>query len=308
MVQSGPMSSHTGMVLRALLVTVFWSSSWVLFKYTRFPPLTFAGVRYFSAAVLLSLLLLKPQEQIRIRRLTPKELGFIALYGLFQVALGNAGQFSAMSYLPLATVSLAIALMPALVAIAGLYLLKERPTLLQWLGLGICLTGVFAFFSGQVSLPAGEQIGLFWALLCLLSYTGSVILGRHIGLGSSVSAIALTTLSMGIGGLALLIAGLVIQGPLYPSLQEWLILGWIVVVSTAVGFTLWNSTLPHLTAIESSVLANLMVVEIAVAAWIFRGEVLTIPKLLGMTLIIAGTLVIQWRNFQKQSAPASVRN
>ena len=49
----------------------------------------------------------------------------------------------------------------------------------------------------------------------------------------------------------------------------------ILVANTAFAFTLWNHTLRTLTAVESSIIGNLMLPQIAVLAWVFLGEALT---------------------------------
>jgi drug/metabolite transporter (DMT)-like permease len=42
-----------------------------------------------------------------------------------------------------------------------------------------------------------------------------------------------------------------------------LIIGWLSVINTAFAFTLWNHTLRTLTAVESSVMNNTVLVQIA---------------------------------------------
>ncbi|MEZ4516648.1 MAG: EamA family transporter [Chloroflexota bacterium] len=49
------LSPHTRAVLQALLVTFLWSTSWVFIKLgiSDIPPITFAGLRYFLAFLVL---------------------------------------------------------------------------------------------------------------------------------------------------------------------------------------------------------------------------------------------------------------
>lgn len=66
--------------------------------------------------------------------------------------------------------------------------------------------------------------------------------------------------------------------------------GWF---STALAFTLWNQTLRTLTAVESSVINNLMLVQIALLAWVFLGEALSPIEIVGLAVALAGILVVQ---------------
>ena len=66
-------------------------------------------------------------------------------------------------------------------------------------------------------------------------------------------------------------------------------------VNSALAFTLWNRTLRTLSALESSIINNTMLFQIAVLAWLFLGEGLTGRELAGMALAALGTLAVQIR-------------
>ena len=66
-------------------------------------------------------------------------------------------------------------------------------------------------------------------------------------------------------------------------------------VNSAFAFTLWNHTLRTLTAMESSVLNNTMIFQVALLAWVFLAEVLTPRQIAGILLAGAGALVVQLR-------------
>ena len=46
----------------------------------------------------------------------------------------------------------------------------------------------------------------------------------------------------------------------------------VAVVNTAFAFTVWNHTLRTLTAVESSVMNNTMLIQVAVLAWLILDE------------------------------------
>ena len=77
------------------------------------------------------------------------------------------------------------------------------------------------------------------------------------------------------------------------QLKHWLVVAWLAVANTAFAFTLWNRTLRTLTAVESSVINNTMLVQIALLAWVFLGEGLSGREAMGMVWVGLGALLVQ---------------
>ena len=100
---------------------------------------------------------------------------------------------------------------------------------------------------------------------------------------------------MGVGGITLLVAGLAIQGLPSLSLSNWAIIALLAVVNSAFAFTLWNHTLRTLSAMESSLINNTMMIQIPVLAWLFLDEEPSIVQILGMILAGGGILIVQLR-------------
>jgi drug/metabolite transporter (DMT)-like permease len=103
---------------------------------------------------------------------------------------------------------------------------------------------------------------------------------------------------MGVGALVLLISGLVLQGLPPISLQSWAIIVWLALVNTAFAFTLWNKTLRTLPAMESSMINNTMLVQIALLAWIFLGDTITPLEVVGLGLATIGVLAASRQTHQ----------
>ena len=70
---------------------------------------------------------------------------------------------------------------------------------------------------------------------------------------------------------------------------------WLAVVNTALAFTLWNLTQRTLSAIETSIINNTMLIQIAILAWLFLGERLSVRAIVGLALAAIGTLIVQLR-------------
>jgi len=117
-----------------------------------------------------------------------------------------------------------------------------------------------------------------------------------------LTALLVTCITMGIGALCMLALGLALQGWPSITLGGWLAILWLAVVNSALAFTLWNQTLAVLSAVESSIINNTMLIQIAVLAWLFLDERLSVLHLIGLGLAAVGILVVQVR----PPAPAKV--
>ena len=292
------LSPHWRAVLQALLVTFLWSLSFVLIKIglEDIPALTFAGLRYVLAfVVLLPVALSRPAGRASFRALGRADWGRLLLLGLIYYTLTQGAQFVALDHLPLASVSLLLNFSAIAIALLGLAFLAERLTLPQWGGVALSLVGAVVYFY-PVAFPAAQVIGLLAAGVALLSNATASVLGRAINRGGHIPPLTVTTISMGTGALILLGAGLVTEG--WPTLtaQSWLIIGVLAVVNTAFAFWLWNVTLRTLTAFESGIINNTMLIQIGVLAWVFLGEALDAKAIVGLILAVLGTLAVQlWR-------------
>ncbi|MRR37984.1 EamA family transporter [bacterium] len=142
-------------------------------------------------------------------------------------------------------------------------------------------------------------MGLAFAAACMAGNVVSGLFGREINRRQDIPALIVTFVSMGIGAGMMLAFGGLTRGFGQPSWTDWMILGWLALVNTALAFTLWNTTLRTLTAVESSILNSLMMPQIAVLALLFLGETLTGKDLAGLALVFAGVVVVQIRGRRK---------
>jgi drug/metabolite transporter (DMT)-like permease len=100
---------------------------------------------------------------------------------------------------------------PIPVALLGIFALNERPAAIQWAGAGLYLTGVVIYFYSLI-LPQGELVGLVVAVVGVLANALSSVLGRHVNRSDDLEPLAVTVVSMGVGGVVLLAAGIATQG------------------------------------------------------------------------------------------------
>jgi drug/metabolite transporter (DMT)-like permease len=181
---------------------------------------------------------------------------------------------------------------PIIVAVMGIILLNENPTPLQWAGSILFIIGIIAYFF-PVDLISNEVIGLIVMFIGVLANSGSAIIGRDINRRRDISPLIVTFISMGIGAIILLIIGLAIDE--FPSISttNWIYLIWLAAINTAFAFTLWNLTLQNLSAMESSIINGTMLIQIAILAWIFLEETITLQEGIGMMIAAVGAVMVQ---------------
>jgi drug/metabolite transporter (DMT)-like permease len=293
-----PPTTHTRAALQALLVTFLWSTSWVLIKIglddLDLAPLSFAGLRYVLAALVLLPLAWPALRRLGRSRLRGAPLGRVMLLGLLLYAVTQGAQFAALVHLPAVAVALVLSTTPvwiALVSRRG----SEPATRRQFGGAAILVIGAAIYF-GPLELGVGAEVGLLIAAIGVAANAASALLGRSLARDAVErigGVLGMTALSMAVGSVVLLGAGLVVEGVPALPVEAWLIIGWLAVINTAFAFTLWNHTLRTLTAVESSVMNNLMLVQIAILAWLFLGESLDLREMFGLGLALAGILAVQ---------------
>jgi drug/metabolite transporter (DMT)-like permease len=296
---TNPPRSHLKADLLALFVTFLWSTSWVLIKIglkASLPPVTFAGLRYTLAFLcLLPFVLMKKTLREKIKNFSKSTWWQLALLGLIFYTITQGAQFIGLAFLPAATVTLLLNFSPIFVAIPSGIVNQETTTFAQWMGILLSVAGAIIYFL-PLRIPANQVIGLIAVFVGVLANASSSLLGRKINAQSGLTAIVITTISMGIGGVLLLMTGAITQGFGQLDLLQWLIIAWLAIVNTAFAFTLWNKSLQTLTAIESSIINSTMLPQIAILARLFLGETLNLRQILGLVLVTFGIIVVQvWR-------------
>jgi drug/metabolite transporter (DMT)-like permease len=299
----GQPSSHRLALGQAVLVTLLWSTSWILIKVglndLDLAPLSFAGARYFLAALILlpfawPAVRHVPTSVTRAER--RRVLAWAAVLGVILYAVTQGAQFAALAHLPAVAVALALTVTPVVVAALTLRA-SERPTALQVTGAVALIAGA-ALYYGPLDLGDGGALGLLIIAVGVLANALSAMLGRVLARDSLPAiggVVGLTAVSMLVGSSVLLIGGIIVEGAPRLNLQAWLIVGWLAIVNTAFAFTLWNQTMRTLTAVESSVINNLLLVEVALLAWLVLGEELDPRQLLGLAIAAVGILAVQIR-------------
>ena len=227
---------------------------------------------------------------------------WLILLGVLFYTIAQAGQYVALAHLPAVTVSLMLSLTAIVVVFLGILMLAEFPGRLQWLGIVLFCLGL-GFYFYPISVTRGDGIGLAFALAACLATSLGSILGRYINRKRILSPVAVTVISMSIGSALMIIWGGISEGIPVLGWNEWIMVIWMAVVNTAFAFSLWNYTLQTLTAMESSIINNTMLVQIAILAWVFLGETIDTKLGIGLVLVCAGVILVQIKEKRTTRSP-----
>jgi drug/metabolite transporter (DMT)-like permease len=288
--------------VQAVLVVFVWATSWILIKgkLHDIAALSFAGLRYGLAFVcLLALLLGRPALRSSVVALPRRSWLRLGTLGLLLYGLTQATVFFGLARLPAVTVTLLLSLAPALVTVLAIPLLAEVPTPLQGGGVLLSLAGALVYF-GPVTLPTSQLLAVAVVAVGVVAFAAATMLGRSVNRDDGLPVLTVTVVSMGIGSGVLLAVAVAHDGVPRLSLSSWLVVGWLAVVNTAVAFTVWNHTMRRLSAMESSLINNTMLVHVAVLAWIFLGERPGARGMLGLALVAGGVVLVHLRRVGNQ--------
>jgi len=291
----------------AFAVTILWSSSYVLIKWglTDIPPLYFATVRYALAFVVLLVF------DLAMGRRSPgnsvvggKQAALLVVAGIGGYTIAQGLQFVGLYYLPAITTSFLLNFNPFFVLILSFALLGEGTSAAQLGGVGLALLGAWAFFSQQAAL-GGQAFGILIVVISGLGWAAYVVVARMLQRSGNMGPLRLTTITMGVG-----VAGMAVLTALTGQYAQLttngvIIIVWLATANTALAFFLWNWSLKAIPPYELTVFQDLMLVEIAILAFVFLQETITTLMIGGMALVLVGVLIVQVK--ARKGAPRLVR-
>jgi drug/metabolite transporter (DMT)-like permease len=288
---------HYRAVGEALFVTVLWASSWVIIKFgleqEGIPPITFAGLRYSIAAIiLLAIMFSNPAHRLSLRQQDRRWWWRICLYGIVFVAITQAAQFIGLDLLDAIPVSMLLNLTPIVVLGLGVILLKEIPTRTQSILVILVVAGAMIYFY-PVDLDFSQTVGIIVVLAGVLANALSSILGRSINKEQLAPPLVITGTSMTIGAGLLVVTGLILEGLAIVTPLALLYILWLSVVNTAFAFTLWNRAMETLRAVDITVINSTMLPQIVILSIVFLGEMPDLLDWIGLILLAICVAVIQ---------------
>lgn len=300
----------------AVLVTFIWGVNFTFIAWglESFPPLMLTALRFFFTAIPL-VLFLKP----------PKFNRTLFIYAIGTFVMQYAFVFTAM-YLGASPglTALLLQIQIFITVLLAYFILGEAVSRMQVIGMLVGVLGLSVIalnLGGDMPLAgfvciliaaigwsfgniASKQASAQAALKTTQKRSGITVVSPSTSKEktSVLSALALVVWGGLIACVTLTLSSLIFETDAWQlatfteaSLKSWLSLGFIVYISTLIGFGLWAHLLSQNTASKVVPFALLVPVFGMVTSVLLTGEVVTWWKMLAMTLILSGLLLANMR-------------
>ena len=283
-----------------------WGSTWLFIKLglADLPPLTFAGIRFVIACLILASL-------IWIRRLPLPRLSsdwlLLALTGVMSFSVNYGLLFWGEQYISSGLAALLQATIPAFgLVIAHYYLPAERITPLKIVGIVLGVVGVAIVFSNQLSVAGGKALAGSVALVCssaAVAYSNVLVKARAKHLNPTILAAG----QMFFGLIPLFIIGVPFEGN--PLHFRWTTMAlfslfYLAVVGSVIAFLLYYWLVHNMEVTKSMLIALVTPVVAVILGMLVLNEELSWRTVVGGVLIMFGIALIVVQRSQRESTEA----
>lgn len=279
----------------AVMAMFFWGMSfvWTKIVFLYYSPLTTIFIRLFFSSLILILIWTFFIKNDRIKRSDIKLLLLSALFSPFCYFLGESYGLAEVSSTIAAVI---IATIPVFTPFLAFFVLGEKLKRMNFVGMIVSFTGVIIMLlKKDLSLNASST-GILLLSFAVLS---------ALGYGITVRKLSLKYHPVTIVGFQNLVGALYFfPFFLYFDLDKFLVvkpdehlvgsLAALIVFASSLAFILFTYTVKHLGIARSNIFSNLIPVFTAVFSLIVLHEEITLAKMGGMLVVIAGVVLAQW--------------
>jgi drug/metabolite transporter (DMT)-like permease len=291
-----------------LILCGIWGSTWLFIKLglQDLPPLTFAGIRFVLASLILSLLILA--RRVRWPR-ARKDWILIAIVGMLQFTLNYGLVFWGEQHIPSGLAAVLQSTFPVFgLVIAHLYLPHERLTISRVAGVLLGVAGVAIIFSHELSI-AGHMALLGSIALVLSAFFGAYSNVLVKAYARAIDPQVLAAGQMLCGFPPLLALGIATEGS--PWHFHWttmavISLAYLVIVGSVLAFALYYWLVRHMDVTNTMLIALVTPVVAVVLGLIVLHETLNWRLFAGGACIICGLGFIVLRKQQKTVSGTAV--
>ncbi len=249
--------------------------------------ITVICTRSLLSAVVLGLLLLAlGPPYLPPKRLVPK----LVLFGFLAGPINQGAFLYGLSKTHPAHASLLYALTPAGVYLGGLVLGREKRERRRIAGIIVAFSGVAVLLLGKGLADArGSLAGDAWVLAAVAAWVVVTMEGKELSatLGPLKTSAWMLVFA---GAWVALVSPFLLDAHALAAATPMTLAGiaYLVLLSSAASYLLWNYALSRADASAVAVFANLQPVGTAIAAWALRGEPLTPTMIVGGALVLGG--------------------
>ena len=274
-------------VLALALVYVIWGSTYLAIRFALeggFPPFLLGGIRFLIAGGLMFVVL----RWRGVPMPTRAQWGNAAVMGVLLLLFGNGMVNFAEKTVPSGIAAVAVASVPLWMGVFAA-MRGERPTRMEWLGLGIGFLGVVWLNSGSSLIAA--PAGLIALLVASVAWSYGSIWSRGRDLPSPFMGAAAQMLC---GGVAMCVVAMLVGERLHamPTSLGLAAFAYLVVFGSIIGFSAYIWVLHHARpALVGSYAYVNPVIAVALGAWL-AAERFGMHELIAMGVILLGVVAI----------------
>jgi drug/metabolite transporter (DMT)-like permease len=293
-----------------LLLCCIWGSTWLFIKIglVDLPPLTFAGIRFVIAFMILALF-------IGVRRVplprARRDWLLLAVTGVLSFSLNYGLVFWGEQYISSGLAALLQSTLPAFgLIIAHYYLPGERMTLPKIAGVMMGVIGVGVIFSNQLQVSGPDAV---WggAALVLSAFCAAYanVLVKAYGLNLQPSVLAAGQMLFGL--VPLFLVGIPLEGNplrLHWTTRAVVALFYLAIVGTVVAFLLYYWLVQHMDVTKTMLIALVTPVVAVMLGMVVLHEQLNWRTLVGGLMIISGIGLIVTRRRKKPATEVELED
>ena len=280
-----------------LLLCLIWGSTWLFIKIglEDLPPLTFAGIRFVIASIILLLLIGVRRVPFPRRR---RDLMLLALTGILSFSLNYGLVFWGEQYISSGLAALLQSMLPAFgLIIAHYYLPGEPMTVPRIAGVIMGVIGVGVIFSNQLRVSGPKALWGCTALVlsAFCAAYANVLVKAYC---KHIDPVVLAAGQMIFGLIPLFLIGIPLEGN--PFRFHWtsmalISLLYLAIVGTVIAFSLYYWLIQNMNVTDTMLIALVTPVVAVVLGMIVLKETLEWRTLAGGLMIMSGIALIVLR-------------
>lgn len=287
-------------VLAFFAIYVIWGSTYVFNKIavTALPPFFLAGIRFFTASILLLVICKALKLSISI---TKKQLINSILSGFFFLVYGNAVFVWALQYVDSGFGALIASMHPLFVLVLMRTIDRKPFQKKSIIGISLGIFGMFLLVSQRELLTAENTIlGIIMMLSCVLSWSyGSIFVAKA---DLPKKYLVTTTYQMLLASIMLVILSLIFgeqwSNPINWEVPVQFSMGFLIIFGGIVAFTAFNYLLKKVSTEKVATSSYVNPVIALFLGWYFLNEKLSLQSIIASCILLLGVYFITSRKRQ----------
>ena len=280
--------------IAALLAMGFWGMSfvWTSIVFEYYNPIATIFLRLVISSTFLFLLALSFGWLQKIKK---KHLGLFLLSALFNPFFYFLGENFGLKYSTASISAVVIATIPVFTPIAAWFLIREKISMLNILGIFLSFAGILVMLVNPDFSFSTDPRGIILLLCAVFSAVIYSILLKKLTV--HYSPVSIITWQNLIGTCLFLPLFLIVEMDsfmlVHPDSRLIMALLSLAILASSLAFILFAYTIKNLGVSRANVYSNLIPVITAIASYYILNELFTVSKIAGILIVISGVVLTQ---------------